>query len=266
MDDAVIEKLGEDLYRREKDRTPRAPLSEEYPDLSVEDAYRIQRRYADLRAGRDGATIVGQKIGATSKAIQELFGIDTPDYGLIFDDMMIPDGGTVSLDELIAPMVEPEIAFRLGTDLRGPGLTAADVLAATTDIVACLEIIDSRIEGWRIGFADTVADNGSSSRCVIGAHPVPLDGRDLVAERVSFRRDGVEFATATGAAVLGHPAASVAWLGNALGGYGQSLKAGEWLLSGSLTTADRARPGARYEAVFSTVGSVSCQFTEEPNR
>lgn len=258
-DEATLGSLGRELYLAERNRTPRAPLSDEYDDLNVATAYAIQEAYADLRLA-DGARLVGRKIGATSEAIQELFDIDTPDFGQIFDDMVVPDGGTVRTDELILPRVEPEVAFVLDRPLAGPGVTADDVLAATREVMACLEIIDSRIADWRIRFVDTVADNGSSARCVFGSAPRPVGGLDLAAERVTLLRDGEEVATATGEAVLGHPAASVAWLANALGGLDRRLGAGEYVLSGSMTTASSASAGERYEAVFETLGRVSCRF------
>lgn len=258
-DEATVKALGRELYEAERAREARPPLTDEYDGLEVAAAYAIQEAYADLRLA-EGAHLVGRKIGCTSEAIQELFDIDTPDFGQIFDDMVVPDGGTIRMDELIAPMVEPEIAFMLDRELAGPGVTPEDVLGATREIVPCLEIIDSRIADWRIRFVDTVADNGSSSRCVLGTTPRALDGLDLAGERVTLLRDGEKIASATGEAVLGHPAASVAWLANALGELGRVLAAGEWVLSGSMTTASRAASGERYEAVFETLGQVSCRF------
>lgn len=258
-DDPTVTALGRELYEAERDRQARPPLSDEHAGLDVADAYAIQEAYADLRLA-DGARLVGRKIGATSKAIQELFDIDTPDFGQIFDDMVVADGGTLRIDELIEPRVEPEVAFVLARPLAGPGVTADDVLAATREVVPCLEIIDSRIADWRIRFVDTVADNGSSARCVFGSTPRPVDGLDLAAERVTLVRDGEKIATATGEAVLGHPAASVAWLANALGELDRGMGAGEYVLSGSMTSASRVSAGEEYEAVFETLGRVSCRF------
>lgn len=258
-DDATVTALGRELYEAERARRPRPPLSDEHDGLDVAAAYAIQEAYADLRLA-DGARLVGRKIGATSKAIQDLFDIDTPDFGQIFDDMVVPDGGAVPTDELIAPRVEPEVAFVLDRPLSGPGVGADDVLAATREVLPCLEIIDSRIADWRIRFVDTVADNGSSARCVFGSTSRPVGDLDLAAERVTLLRDGEKIDTATGEAVLGHPAASVAWLANALGELGRGLRAGEYVLSGSMTTASSASAGERYEAVFETLGQVSCRF------
>lgn len=258
MGAGTIATLGRVLFDAERTRRALPPLSDEY-EGSTRDAYAIQEAYARLRMA-DGARLVGRKIGATSKAIQELFNIDTPDFGQIFHDMVVPDGGEIRVGALIAPMVEPEVMFILDQDLRGPGITAGNVLAATRAVVPCMEIIDSRIDDWRIRFFDTVADNGSSARCVFGTTEVPVGDLDLAAERVSLRRNGEEIASASGAAVLGHPATSVAWLANALGELGTALHAGEYLLSGSLTRAERVAPGERYEAVFDHIGAVSCRF------
>lgn len=259
MDATTVAAIGREIYQAERKAVAFEPLSERYPALDPPAAYAVQEEYVRLRT-EDGARLIGRKIGCTSRAIQELFGIDTPDYGHLFDDMVVPDGGAIATSELIAPMVEPEIAFVLGEDLRGPGLTAEDVLRATVNVLPALEIIDSRIRDWRIVFADTVADNGSSARCVFGA-PLAYDGSfDLVAERVRLLRDGAEFDAGDGAAVLGHPATSVAWLANAIAAYGSALRAGDYVLSGSMTRAAPVRPGETYVAAFDTLGSVSCRF------
>ena len=248
---------GRSIYEAERAARTRPPLSVEHPAMTLADAYAVQHAYAGLRTSA-GATRVGHKVGATSRAIQELFGIDTPDYGQIFDDMVVADG-VVDLDELIQPMVEPEVAFILAAELAGPGVDADDVLAATRALVPCIEVIDSRIVDWRIRLVDTIADNGSSARCVFGPE-VPVAGIDLVALPVEFRRGPEIVATATGAAVLGNPAAAVAWLANTLGEYGAGLEAGSVVLSGSFTTAQRAAAGESYEAAFPLVGSVRCRF------
>ena len=264
MDQATIAALGREIYQAERAASAREPLTKRYADLTPASAYAVQESYAGLRVGA-GARVIGRKIGCTSRAIQEFFGIDTPDYGHLFDDMLVSDGGSVDAASLIAPMVEPELAFVLGADLRGPGVTVSDVLAVTTAVAPALEIIDSRIRDWDIAFADTVADNGSSARCVFG-HPVDYsrvvaERRDLTAERVRLCAGGTTFDEGTGAAVLGHPAAAVAWLANALADYGHGLRADDFVLSGSITRAVPARAGETYEAVFSTFGTVSCRFT-----
>ena len=238
-----------------------APLTDTYPDMTVADAYAVQQEYARLRVG-SGASLVGHKVGATSKAIQELFSIDTPDYGHLFDDMRWDEGVALPIRELIQPLAEPEIAFVLDDELRGPGLTAEDVLDAARGVVPCIEIIDSRIDGWRIRLADTVADNGSSARFIVGSIVMPLPP-DLRSEAVVFERNGEVVGQGTGAAVLGHPAEAAAWLANALGEFGLVLEAGSVVLSGSITSAVPARPGDRFIARFSTLGEVSCWLEGE---
>jgi 2-keto-4-pentenoate hydratase len=260
MDSKTVAELGLEIYLAEQKATPFDPLSERHPELDASAAYAVQEEYVRLRT-EHGARLVGRKIGCTSKAIQDLFGIDTPDYGHLFDDMVVPAGGTIVTSDLIAPMVEPEITFVLGHDLRGPEVTAEDVLNATVSVLPSLEIIDSRIHDWRIVFADTVADNGSSSRCVFGPETTYDPGRDLIGERVRLLRDGTEFDTGSGADVLGHPAAAVAWLANAIAPYGGALRAGDYVMSGSMTRAAPVRPGETYVAEFGTLGSVSCTFS-----
>ena len=172
--------------------------------------FRPSRRLRDPGAVRPPALqgrrdMVGRKIGCTSRALQQLFGIDTPDFGHLFADMLVSDGAMVDTKRLIAPMIEPEIAFVLTEGLSGPGLSGADVLAVTAEVVPALEVIDSRIAGWDIGFYDTVADNGSSARFVLGT-PVTFQPRlDLASERVSLRRDGVEVDVADASACSGIP-------------------------------------------------------------
>ncbi|MFC6155595.1 2-keto-4-pentenoate hydratase [Kribbella jiaozuonensis] len=260
MDTRTVAELGREIYLAEQNAIPFEPLSARHPDLDPSSAYAVQEEYVRLRTQR-GARLVGRKIGCTSKAIQDLFGIDTPDYGHLFDDMVVPVGGTIVSSQLIAPMVEPEITFVLGQDLRGPNVTADDVLNATVSVLPSLEIIDSRVHDWRIVFADTVADNGSSSRCVFGPETKYEAGLDLVGERVRLLRDGNEFDTGSGADVLGHPAAAVAWLANAIAEYGGALRAGDYVMSGSMTRAAPVRPGETYVAEFDTLGSVSCLFS-----
>jgi 2-keto-4-pentenoate hydratase len=251
-----IPQLGKEIYEAERAARAIPPMSARHADLTPRDAYAIQAEYARLRA-QDGATLVGRKIGATSRAIQDQFGVGTPDYGHLFDDMVIADGGEVVLTELIAPMVEPEIAFRIGRPLTGPGLTAADVLAATSAVCPALEIIDSRFT-WEITFVDTVADNGSSARCIFGREQMMPSEEDLLAEMVRLSVDGALLAEGPATAALGHPAGSVAWLANSLAEFGAGLRPDDLVLSGALTRAMPLRPGSEYTAAFRILGSVSC--------
>ena len=256
---SLISVIAQSLYDAERGAEPVERLTGQYNGLDTPSAYAVQERYAAMRR-KAGARVVGRKIGCTSKVIQELFKIETPDFGHLFDDMQRRDNAAIDLTRLIEPMVEPEIAFRLAAELRGPGVTAADVLRATGTVMPALEIIDSRIRHWGIAFEDTVADNGSSALFVLGVEQEPDAGFDFAAESVSFRRDGVEVDADQAAAVLGNPLNSVAWLANAIAEFDRGLAAGEIVLSGSITKAARVEGAASYEAVFSTIGRVGCAF------
>lgn len=259
LDAADIERLGREIFDAERAATTLDPLSERIPGLTVAQAYDVQRAYARLRMAH-GAKLVGRKIGATSKAIQDLFRIYTPDYGHLFDDMRCYEDQPVDRSKLIQPMVETEVAFILAEELAGPGIEPEDVLAASSGVVACIEIIDSRIHDWRIQFVDTVADNGSSARFLIGSEVFPPDAFDLSAEKVVLTRNGQVVAEGSGAAVLGHPANSAAWLANAVGEFGDTLPAGAIVLSGSMTTAVRASAGDHFAARFDHLGSITVSF------
>jgi 2-keto-4-pentenoate hydratase len=251
--------LGRQIYELERERLTRSQISHEFPDLSGDDAYAVQEEYAKLRMA-DGAQLVGRKIGLTSRAMQEMFGISTPDYGHLFDDMLVTNGGDVRTGDLIQPMVEIEVAFVLGEDLAGPGVTRDDVTAATDSVAASIEIIDSRITDWAIGFVDTVADNGSSARYVLGAERVDPRSIDLPATTGEMWRNGELLSSAPASDVLGHPAEGVVWLANAIGAYGRSLRAGEVVLSGALMRAVQAEQGDVFEARFPELGVASCRF------
>jgi 2-keto-4-pentenoate hydratase len=230
------------------------PISARHPDFTLADAYAVQREVRALELA-DGAVAAGHKIGATSAAIQKMFGIDHPDFGYLTDRMLLPDGVCLDVEEFIAPKVEGEIAFRMGADLAGGSVTADDVLAATARIYPVLEVLDSRIEDWDIRLVDTVADNASSAAVVIGA-AVPAGGTDLAAERMVFRA-GHQVLTGYGSAVLGHPAESVACLVRILAGYGTGLDAGDIVLAGAWAAAVDLLPGNVVSASFDSLGSVS---------
>src|SRR5437764_2249806 len=170
--DTIPEAAGR-LYEAEQTRTAIPPLVETYPGLSPDDAYRIQRSLIDRKL-RDGAHVVGHKIGLTAVAMQQLLGVDQPDFGHILDTMMVPDGSAVSRDDLIYPRVESEITFVLKQDLRGPGITVANVLSATEYVMPSLEIVDSRVADWKIKLEDTISDNASSCRMVVGGRYIPV--------------------------------------------------------------------------------------------
>lgn len=254
-----IEALATELLRAQQECTPLEPLTERFSDLSIAHAYQIQLAAVRTRLG-EGRRVVGKKIGLTSKAMQELLGVHEPDYGHLFDDMVVLNGQPIAVNKLLQPRCEGEIAFLLERDLRGPGVTIADVLAATNAVIPALEIVDSRIRDWKIKIQDTIADNAASARVVLGDKLTPVHDLDLRLVGMVLMKNGYIAATGAGAAVLGHPAASVAWLANKLHEFDITLKAGEIVLSGSLTTAPPVAAGDHFRADFDRLGSVSACF------
>src|SRR6266571_2147455 len=247
------------LDQAEQSRMPLPPFSQEYPTLTPAQAYAIQSAWLDLKLAR-GTRITGRKIGLTSRAMQELLGVDQPDYGFLLDSMAVSSGNTLSRTDFLLPRIEPEIAFWLARDLRGPGITVAAVLAATSGISPALELVDSRIAKWQIKLPDTIADNASSARVIVSEQIVPLNGLDLAAEAVTLTRNGIEVGSGNGAAVLGHPAEAVAWLANKLAEYGIAIVAGQLVLPGAMCAAAIVTAGETYRAVFTTIGEVSVRF------
>lgn len=242
---------------------PLDPLTTERPGLSIDAAYGIQRALI-AEHQRAGRSVVGRKIGLTSLAIQRQLGVDMPDFGVLLDSHVFQSGVTLSRSRLrmVEPKLEAEVAFILDRELRGPGIGPADVRAATRAVLPVFEVIDSRIRHWRITIADTIADNASCLGAVLGTE-VPLDEvGDLPALTVRLGRDGEVLKQGEGAAVMGDPAAAVAWLANELGRFGESLPAGQPLLAGSLTAAVDALPG-RYFATFGPqLGSVDVEIED----
>ncbi|WP_055557968.1 2-keto-4-pentenoate hydratase [Streptomyces sp. NBRC 110028] len=248
------------LREAERRVTPVDPLSELMPGLTVADAYAVQRDNITRRLAV-GGTVVGHKVGLTAAAMQQLLGVDEPDFGHLLDDMVHPDGGTVPAARYCAPRIEPEICFRLAEPLRGPGVTVEDVLAATEAVAPALEIVDSRIRDWKITLADTVADNASSAGLVHGAWTPLAEAPDLAAVLVDLVVDGERVASGSGGEVLGHPAAAVAWLANTLADFGTAPQPGHLVLPGTMTGAPFVSAGQRIEARFSGLGPVSVTFT-----
>ena len=247
------------LDQAEQSRMPLPPLSQEYPTLTPAQAYAIQSAWLELKLAK-GARIIGRKIGLTSRAMQELLGVDQPDYGFLLDSMTVTSGNTLARADFLLPRIEPEIAFWLAKDLKGPGITVDAVLAATHGVSPALELVDSRIAKWQIKLPDTIADNASSARVIVSEQIVPLDGLDLAAEAVALTRNGVEVGSGNGAAVLGHPAEAVAWLANKLAEYGIAIEAGQLVLPGAMCAAATVAAGETYRAMFSTIGEVSVRF------
>ena len=256
----LIDEAAALLDAAHTDCRPIGPVTQRYPGMDVADAYAIQQvNLARRLAG--GRTLIGHKIGLTSKPMQTLLGVDEPDFGYILDDMVVPDGASVARDRFCAPRVEPEVAFLLGKPLRGPGITVADVRAATEAVAVALEIVDSRIADWTLTLPDTVADNASSGAVTLGAWVPYTEGVVLAAARACLQLNGIEIDSGLGSAVLGDPAAAVAWLANALAPFGTDIVAGQFIMSGSFTTAAFVHPGDHASATISGLGTVALTFT-----
>lgn len=250
------------LLQAERSAAPIAPLHDTYPELDVADAYEIQRLLITARLG-DGARLVGHKIGLTSAAMQEQLGVREPDYGQLLSDMFVLEGSSISTSGLCAPRVEPELAFILGDTLRGPGVTVAHVLAATEFVVPALEVIDSRIADWSIRLPDTIADNASSARVVLGGRAVRIDTLDPRLVGVVLYLNGEVVQTGACGAVLGNPASAVCWLANKLADFGEELTAGQVVMPGSCTQAVPVGGGDQVRAEFEGLGHVSVRFEEQ---
>jgi 2-keto-4-pentenoate hydratase len=256
----AIAQLAERLFQAHATGEPIPPLSSG-AELTVQDAYAIQQQLV-RRQREAGRAVVGRKVGLTSKAMQDALGVDQPDFGLLFADMLLPDGAQLGTGDFIAPRVEPEIAFRLGRDLRGPGIDADDVRAAVDAVYPSLEIIDSRIADWKITLVDTIADNASCGAFVLGA-AVDWADIDLAAVECALSVDGTVVETGLGAAVLGHPFNAVAWLANTLAELGEHISAGDVVLPGSCTRAVPATAGSEVLADFGPLGTVSVSVAGE---
>jgi len=261
MDTKRIAELGDELYNALRHRETIAPLTEREPSLTLEDAYYISLHMVQRRV-EDGETIIGKKIGVTSKAVQNMLGVHQPDFGYLTDRMVFSDGDELPISEqLIQPRAEGEIAFVLKRDLTGPGVTNADVLAATDFVVPCFEIVDSRIEDWKIKIQDTVADNASCGLLVLGGQAVDPRKVDLVTAGMVVEKNGEIISTGAGAAALGSPVNCIAWLANTLGQFGIPLKAGEVILSGSLVPLEPVAAGDYMRVDIGGLGSASVRFT-----
>jgi 2-keto-4-pentenoate hydratase len=254
----LLSSLADELARAERIREPVAPLTERYPGLSVEDAYGVQQFNVERRVAA-GERIVGRKVGLTSVAMQRQLGVDEPDFGALLEEMVLPDGGTLRLDELVAPRIEAEIAFRLGHDLTGAEVDLAAARAAVVEVMLALEVIDSRVADWRIGLVDTIADNASSARVVTGPPTSASPGllASLADEVLVVTEDGTEVATGRGEAVLGDPLEAVAWLARRLGGLGGGLRAGDLVLAGAVHASLPLRPCASLRVTSSRLAPVA---------
>lgn len=265
LSDAAVMELAARLDNAEKARRQIGHFSREHPQMTIEDGYRVQRAWvaAKLAAGR---RLIGHKIGLTSRAMQRSSNIDEPDYGALLDDMLFADQSDIPVMRFIEPRVEVELAFILKDDLAGPDCTVEQVLAATDWVSPAIEIIDARIRridpqtgATRMVF-DTISDNAANAGLVLGGNRVRPDAVDLRWVAALLRRNDVIEESGVAAAVLGHPALGVAWLANKLAPWGETLRAGEIILSGSFTAPVFAAPGDRIDVDYHTLGTISVRF------
>ena len=259
LPDAVRTQLADELARAEDDRVAVSPLVDRFPDIDVVDAYEIQLLNIQRRL-KAGAKVVGHKVGLSSKAMQEMMGVDEPDYGHLLAEMEVFEDVPVDTSKYLLPRVEVEVGFVLGADLPGEDCTEADVLAATVAYAPSIELIDSRITDWRIGLCDTISDNASSAGYVLGKERVAPGDIDIAAIDAVLTRNGEVIAEGRSDAVLGDPVIAVAWLARKVAGFGVRLKAGDIVLPGSCTRAIDARPGDDFLATFTGLGSVRLSF------
>lgn len=259
IDDATRVDVATRLLTAHREVSPIAPLTETH-DLTIEDAYAIQSELIEQRRSA-GDRLVGHKVGLTSEGIQDQLGVDQPDYGRLLDTMFVEDA-VIERESLIAPRIEPEIGFLLGDGLEPP-VSYLDVLRATEAVVPVLEIIDSRVRDWDIDIEDTIADNASSALFVAGEASYAADDIDLSLEGVKLYRNGTLEVAGVGAAVLDHPARSVAWLANKLSDLDERLEAGHLVLSGSVTPAVDLHAGDVITAEFTSIGTVRAHVVGE---
>lgn len=254
-----LDQLGDELFDALMAARMVAPLTERFPQLSIEDAYAIQQRLLSRRL-QQGERIIGKKIGVTSQAVMDMLKVNQPDFGQLTDRMVVNQGASVPMNALIQPKAEGEIAFVLKHDLAGPGVTVADVLRATEGVMACFEIVDSRIRDWQIKIQDTVADNASCGVFVLGDRLVDPRNLDLYTTGMVLEKNGRIVGTGAGAATMGSPVNAVAWLANTLGRLGMSLKAGEVILSGALSAMVPVMAGDQLRMSLAGIGTCSVRF------
>lgn len=261
LDAATIADLAQRLDRSERDREQISQFSLEHPGMTIADAYAIQREWVALKVAK-GRRVVGHKIGLTSRAMQRTSNITEPDYGALLDDMVFESGGDIDISRFILPRVELELAFILGSALKGPNCTIFDVLNATDHVIPAIEIIDQRIQpidpqtGRTRKVLDTISDNAANAGIVLGGLAVRPHDIDLRWVAALCFRNGVIEESGVAAAVLNHPAAGPAWLANKLHSYGEWLEPGEIILGGSFTAPVTASHGDTFHFDYGSLGSI----------
>ena len=255
----IRDELAADLAQAERSREPIAPLTAAYPDIDVVDAYEIQLINIRQRVA-EGARVLGHKVGLSSLAMQQMMGVDEPDYGHLLDEMQVFEDTPVKAGRYLYPRVEVEVGFILAADLPGAGCTEDDVLAATEALAPSIELIDTRITDWKIALCDTIADNASSAGFVLGEARVSPRDLDVKSIDAVLTRNGEVVTEGRSDAVLGNPVTAVAWLARKVEGFGVRLRKGDIVLPGSCTRAIDARAGDNFVADFAGLGSVRLSF------
>ncbi|MAO82970.1 MAG: 2-oxopent-4-enoate hydratase [Myxococcales bacterium] len=258
VDHSLIKALGDEIFEALRTRQTLPPITERYADFTIDDAYQVSLRILAHRKAR-GETLIGKKIGVTSFAVQNMLGVDQPDFGFLLDQMVYEDEMPIS-ETLIQPRAEGELAFVLKKSLVGPGVTDADVIAATEWVMPCFEVVDSRIEDWRIKIEDTVADNASCGLFSMGPKVKP-EGLDFPNLEMTVWKNGEVVAEGKGSAALGSPVKCVTWLANTLGQYGITLDAGDVILSGSWVPLLPVVPGDVMKLEIKGLGLTELRLT-----
>jgi 2-keto-4-pentenoate hydratase len=259
IDDDLIVRVAARLREAQATGTPIAPLRDDLAAGGVEAAYAVQEANT-MHALAGGRRLVGRKIGLTSKAVQAQLGVDSPDFGMLFEDMRLRDGEAVPRGKVLQPKAEAEVAFVLGRDLDDPDLTLFDVASAIEYALPAIEIVGSRIRDWNIGLLDTIADNASSGMFVLGDTRRTLDGLDLPACAMAMERRGERVSAGSGAACLGNPLNAALWLAHRMVQVGRPLRAGDIVMSGALGPMVSVAPGDAIEARIQGLGSVQVMF------
>lgn len=261
----IINDCATQLNQAEKSREQVRQLSLQHPEITIDDAYAIQRKWVEMKLA-EGREVIGHKIGLTSRAMQQSSQIDEPDYGTLLDDMLFQDGGDIPTGRFIVPRIEVELAFILAKPLKGPNVTIFDVYNATDYVIPALELIDARSQsidpdsGRPRKVFDTISDNAANAGVILGGRPIKPSELDLRWVSAMMYRNGVIEETGVAAGVLNHPANGVAWLANKLAPYDVTLEPGQIILGGSFTRPVPARKGDTFHVDYGKLGSISVNF------
>jgi len=261
-----IQSAADDLYNAERNRQQIDPITLTYPDMSMDDAYAVQSAWVNRKIVSDGRSVVGYKIGLTSKAMQRVMRIDTPDYGVLLDDMIFPDGADINAADFLDPQIEVELAFVLKDSLFGENVTLEEVMAATDYIIPAFELIAARsyrvhpLSGYIRTVFDTISDNAANAGIIMGGHKVKPNDMDLRWAGAIVKRNGVIEQTGLAAAVLDHPANGICWIAKRFAPHGIALEPGQILLSGSFTAPIKVQAGDVVAAEYGALGDISVNF------